>query len=76
MLIRILLLGFLIALGVMFWRKLTGNQPEKTATNDITRMCKCAHCGIHVPTREAIKSGEHFYCSDQHRLLHERNPDD
>ncbi len=30
------------------------------------KMVKCSHCGIHIAETEALKKGEHFFCSQQH----------
>jgi uncharacterized protein len=31
-------------------------------------MVRCARCGLHIPTEEAVRDGEHYYCSERHRL--------
>lgn len=72
MLIRIILLGILIALGVMLYRKLVQGNTSPT-TPETTAMRKCDQCGVHLPERDGVHTGEHFYCSEQHRLQHERN---
>lgn len=33
------------------------------------KMVKCSHCGVHVAETEAVKKGEHFFCSQQHLEL-------
>jgi len=30
-------------------------------------MVQCAHCGVHLPRREALLVGEGAFCSDAHR---------
>ena len=30
-------------------------------------MQACAHCGVHVPDSEAVRDGELYYCSAEHR---------
>ncbi len=30
-------------------------------------MLQCAHCGVHVPSSEALLSGTRAYCSSAHR---------
>jgi uncharacterized protein len=32
-------------------------------------MVQCAHCGVHLPASEALKSGDELFCSDDHRRL-------
>ena len=76
MLTRILLLGIVIALAIMLYRKIKRAQQTKASSTGVTpAMRKCAHCGVHLPEPDAIRSGDHFYCSEQHRLLHEREQD-
>ena len=33
------------------------------------RMVECAYCGTYVPEKEAIKSGQNYYCCEQHKNL-------
>ncbi len=71
MLVRIIILGAVIALAVMLYRKWQ-SAGQGTTRNDgqTSAMKKCAQCGIHLPEQDAIRSGEHFFCSEQHRLEH------
>jgi len=34
--------------------------------NNKTKMLKCDECGLHVPEHEAIKQGNHAFCSLEH----------
>ncbi len=45
-----------------------GPVPPPGRSHDI-RMVRCAHCGVHVPEPEAIRSQGHDYCSAEHRSL-------
>ena len=70
---RILLL---IAIGLLLYviishlvrksrlEKLSAPQPQSQ------KMVKCSHCGVHVAETEAIKKGEHYFCSQQHLEEH------
>ena len=29
----------------------------------------CAHCGVHVPESEGVRSSDAFFCCDEHRRL-------
>lgn len=33
------------------------------------KMVLCAHCGVHLPESECLRSGEHCYCCEAHRVL-------
>jgi uncharacterized protein len=34
-------------------------------------MVRCAHCGLHLPQKEAVIAGDVPYCSEAHRQLAE-----
>ena len=33
------------------------------------QMVNCAHCGLYLPQGEAIREGNRFFCSAEHRRL-------
>jgi uncharacterized protein len=35
-------------------------------------MVRCAQCGVHLPRGESVMTRELFYCSTEHRQLHQR----
>jgi uncharacterized protein len=35
-------------------------------------MVRCAHCGVHLPRSESLMSGEAFYCTPEHRRVHQK----
>lgn len=74
MLTRIILTGIVIALVIMFYRKLQRAKRPKAPPAAAPPMKKCAQCGVHLPEVDAIHVGDHFYCSEQHRLQHQQDP--
>lgn len=59
----------LIAIGLLLyviignlWRRSRPSSP-KTITE---KMVKCKQCGIHILEQEAIREGNHYYCSREH----------
>ncbi len=42
------------------------NRGDQTNNNNKTIMLKCDECGLHVPEHEAIKQGNHVFCSLEH----------
>jgi len=65
---------FLLALGAIFWivRYMARNHRAEIDTHQdgekpIQRMVRCAHCGVHVPSAEAVRDGDTWYCSAEHR---------
>jgi uncharacterized protein len=39
---------------------------KKSPTIATQKMVKCEHCGVHVPEKESIQSGNDFFCSQAH----------
>jgi len=37
------------------------------APRQVEQMVRCAHCGLHVPEKEAVAAGGRHYCSTRHR---------
>ena len=35
-------------------------------------MVRCAQCGVHLPRSESLMSGRVFYCTPEHRRLHQK----
>lgn len=35
-------------------------------------MVRCVHCGVHLPRSEAIFSKDEFFCTNEHRQLHQK----
>ena len=64
-----------IVFGVIWWIKLS--RPAKppassdSSDNGPQPMVRCAHCGLHLPQKEAVISGDLQYCSEAHRQLAE-----
>ena len=68
MLVRIILLAVIIALAMSMIRKWKAQQDGQSADNATTpAMKKCAHCGVHLPQQDAIRSGDLYFCSETHR---------
>jgi uncharacterized protein len=70
----------LLALAAIFWllyrliltllvKSRRPAAPAKSPPADaaIATVVRCAHCGLHVPQGEALKSGDHYYCCKEHR---------
>lgn len=35
-------------------------------------MVRCAQCGVHLPRSESLMNGDLFYCTPEHRRLHQK----
>lgn len=72
------LLMFFIAMVVLFqwrqWRKpKVGRSQRKAPPADAPQaIVACAHCGLHVPARDAVAGAHAQYCSTAH--LRAREP--
>ena len=68
-LVRILVIGLAVWIIIVLIR----NARDKKRASDqrpkdrVENMVECAHCGLHLPENEAIRDGEQFFCSKQHR---------
>ena len=47
----------------------TGQAPRNGSAEDMVR---CEQCGVHLPRSESLMSGQTFYCSADHRRLHQK----
>jgi uncharacterized protein len=68
----------LLAIVLVYWliraqqrkRMRSGTNGEgRRATEDMVR---CAHCGLHLPRSESLPAGTDFYCTPEHRRLHQQ----
>jgi uncharacterized protein len=70
--IKLLLIIAVIALA--YWilksygRSLSGSRPASAGED----MVRCVQCGVHLPKSESVLAQGNFFCSDAHRLLHQR----
>lgn len=67
---KVILVLLLVAVVVGWWwvgqRRLGVRRREAERLQAIT---PCAHCGLHVPTHEAVMRDGQSYCSAAHREL-------
>lgn len=51
------------------WQRLAGpSRPRRhRAVPAAERMVRCAHCQVHLPESAALRDGERFFCSPEHR---------
>jgi uncharacterized protein len=66
-LIFVLLIVGVVALGVWMMRRTAIGRSADAPRLDA--MVACAHCGLHVPTAEAVERDGRSYCSAAHRDL-------
>ena len=72
------LLVVVVIVGVLWWmlRRPRATHKNTEATRVSATFVACAHCGLHLPSGDALREGELHYCSDAHRLAgpRDRNP--
>ncbi len=61
-LIAIGLLLYIIVGNILRKNKMSSSKPEA----DTQKMVQCHHCNLHILEAEALKSGQYFYCSQNH----------
>lgn len=47
-------------------REMTNQKEEGKPIIKSEKMVECAYCGTYVPEKEAIKSGQDYFCCEQH----------
>ncbi len=68
----ILLVAVVVLVGMLSasLRRLKGRKPPKgpaPSTDRVQAMRACAHCGVHMPTKDMVTQGDQLYCSVAHR---------
>ncbi|MGE0385008.1 MAG: PP0621 family protein [Gammaproteobacteria bacterium] len=74
--LRLLFLALLIWLGVTVLRLLrrldARGRGTPGAPGQPVKTVPCAHCGVYLPSNEALGEGERRYCSEAHRAAGDR----
>ena len=71
----LLVLGFLVAYWIFksYKNKLShGSKRPPRTSGGAEDMVRCAQCGVHMPRSESLMSGQLFYCTPEHRQLHQK----
>ena len=55
-------------------RRSSADPAKSTQPDAAVAMVQCAHCGLHLPSTDAVHEGSRLYCSDAHRLLGPASP--
>ena len=69
--ILLLVLGLFVAYWILksYKKKVERRgHPPAVGTEDMVR---CAQCGVHLPRSESVAADQSFYCSADHRRLHQ-----
>lgn len=64
-----------VVVGVLWWmlrRPRVSNRAEPSVREPAV-FVSCAHCGVHLPSADAVRDGDRYYCSDAHRLAGDRD---
>ncbi len=65
--ILLLVIVFAAVYGlVRSYRRKSGPDAGASPGRAAEKMVCCAHCGIHLPHDESIRSAENFFCSPAH----------
>ena len=74
MLIKLILLALaawiVYRLVKSYGRRIKREDVQKNETGE--DMVRCAHCGVHLPRSESIASQGEFFCTNEHRQLHQK----
>ncbi len=72
----LLLLGWLVWMISRLRRPSSRSAATDTSPAPATQdMVACAHCGLHLPKRDAVQGAHGAYCSTEHRAAaNDHNP--
>lgn len=72
---KVLLLVMVVLAGVWLWRtRQQGGSDKKVSEKPAMQpldMVRCTHCGLHLPSHDAVQGGKGPYCSQEHLHLAE-----
>ena len=67
---KLLFFAFLAFCAYLYFRRaIRPKGGTKSQTRPAEEMVACAQCGVHLPAGESLRSGEHCYCCEEHRVL-------
>jgi len=72
--LKFLLLALVILVVYFLYnanKRKAASPPRPPAAASAEDMVRCAQCGVHLPRSESLAAGERFYCTPEHRRLHE-----
>ena len=77
-LIRIIILGMLLALARNLFLKFQQNrlkqaEKKRSRTEEMVeskKTLRCDHCGVYIPSSEAFSDGEKNFCCPEHKEEH------
>jgi len=64
---RLLLIVAVVVVIYLLIRSYRKNTPPLQDDSAVEDMVRCAHCGIHLPKGESIRSDGQFFCGIEHR---------
>jgi uncharacterized protein len=70
----LLLIVGIVAYGIYksYARRGQRGEQQQNQVKSNEDMVKCAHCGVHMPVSEATLSKGNYFCSNEHRLMHNK----
>ena len=72
---RMLLILIALAIIVLVVKRLWFSPKVDTRTRRQLsgQMVQCHHCGMYLPEPEALRGGDHWFCSIKHRDAHRQD---
>ncbi len=72
--VRTLLIVIAIFVALIIIKRLLAGRPQTPpAQAQAPKLVQCAHCGVHVNEAQALRSGDHYFCSADHQQRGEKN---
>ena len=64
--LRLIIISLAIWLLIRLLKKIRA-PVQSTKSTPVATMVRCEYCGLFLPKTEAVNSGKHFYCSEEHK---------
>jgi uncharacterized protein len=64
-LVIIIVLALIVMIAKRLWQTPRPRPPARH-NRQTGQMVQCANCGIYIPEQDALRRGDHFYCSQAH----------
>jgi uncharacterized protein len=69
LIIAVALIVYSVVRSFLRKRERADQAPKPRVSEDMVR---CAHCGVNLPLSESLLSKGKYFCSNEHRLLHNK----
>lgn len=68
-LLRLIIIALAVWIVIVLIRNARNRKQvsDRRPADKVENMVSCAQCGVHLPENEAIRDGDRYFCSKEHR---------